>query len=236
MEEEIYPEVDDYVAYVQTFLARPYQPLNSLTGSHEYGASLFAGFIRGLPDGLEILDGTWAEAYSLGVEVALDKNLAAFGSPGLIPSLARFWSLAAHPEDGWPDGALYKKSGAPLVSGHLASLPETASPNTGELPGRFGATLFLVDKSILPSVAELRSDAETAAFTASLSMAGSPTAGQPFQAGKTSLAPLGDGLHYLSVVNTSPTAGGENFYLSLEKPHGEKSQGSGGCFLESLKR
>ncbi|TAL17981.1 hypothetical protein EPN96_03395 [bacterium] len=240
MEEEIFPDVNDYTKYVSVFLAAPYQPLFTLNGLHEYGASIFAGYVRFMSEGLEALVGVMSDAYPLGVEEALRKNIGIYSGDSLEDAVTKFWSMAANPSGYWPDGGLYETDYAPKVADSVVRLPYSTSAPGGRAPGRFGANLFTLDTSVLPAPVTLNPKSAEGDMRFAL-VAGDSANARVANQDEILLAPPGGGgeTAYGAVVNVSANGGPLDYKLTIgEKPGsaGGSGGGGGGCFLEALRR
>jgi hypothetical protein len=147
MEEICYPEINDYIAFVKLFLADPQLPLGSAAGNREYGAAIFPGFLWLNYGEASIWKAVFENAFASGVENALSAALTGNGNPPLADVLAMFWSLAAHPEDAWPDGQMYYDAQNPpqmlneIIYGSQ-ELPRFISTTVWNAPDRFGTNLF----------------------------------------------------------------------------------------------
>ncbi|TAL16400.1 hypothetical protein EPN96_09720 [bacterium] len=240
MEEEAYPEINDYASYVTKFLTAPQLPLFYFEsgGVHQYGAAIFMGWVRLMSPGQETLLGILNEAYPQGLEPSIRKYVSLYSGDTLEDSVAKFWSLAIHPWDKWPDGALYVSAtyGAPRIYADIASTPDSFDPPVGKAPGRFGANLYTVAPALLPIEVSLKPDDSSEELTLALSAYGSSAVTLP-DLSLPLVPPEGGGAPaYAAVVNTSPGEGTAYYRFILGTPEGLGGGGSGGgCFLEALR-
>jgi len=142
MEEIIHPEVNDYASFVREFLAFPEDSITLADGEREYGAAIFPGYLWLLHGGAARWREIFNRAFELGVEGAIETALAEGDEPPLAEVVTAFWSAAAHPEDTWPDGLLYRSNFAPRLFQPAEALPYEFSPAFTLAPDRFGANLF----------------------------------------------------------------------------------------------
>ncbi|MDF1553918.1 MAG: hypothetical protein P1P84_12690 [Deferrisomatales bacterium] len=254
LEEVTFPEVDDYIAYVNGFLAQPHVALNSLDGLHEYGAAVFAGYIWRLYGGAHLLRAVYENAYGLEVEPALRAALSDRGAGALEDVLAGFWARAAEPSTVfWPDADQFVPA-APLAT--VTSVPATVYPTSRTRPGRFGANVIRLAADTLPAAVGME-------WTdpAQWRLAAQPESGTgvgiatPEQALLVEIGATDDaGYATLAVVNVSPGDGAKPYAVeiggdgaidatvqwreSAELPPVATggSGGDGGCFLRTLGR
>lgn len=242
VEEVSFPEVDDYVPYVDGFLAHPHWPLNALDGLHEYGAALFAGYLWGRYGGAELLREVGESVRDLELEPALRAALGARGAGPLEDVVAAFWAAAAAPSPAdWPDAERFR---AAARLAEVPSLPRAVAPTAATRPGRFGANLVRLAAATLPVAAEL-SWADPAAEWRLASRPGSGGAAAvlaPAPSAAVTVAGDGGGRPVLlAVVNTAAGEGDRDYTLQLGEessggsPFGS-GDGGGGCFLGSLSR
>jgi hypothetical protein len=241
MEEEVYPEINDYTGYVTQFLTTPQLPLYYFAsgGVHQYGAAIFTGWVRLMSPGQETLLGVLNEAYPEGLEPSLRKYIHLYSGDTLEDSVTKFWSLAIHPWDKWPDGALFVSStyGAPRIYADITSTPASFDPPAGKAPGRFGANLYTIAPELLPSEASLRPDDASEELSLGLSAYGSSVAVLPDLSSPLALPEASIWASYAAVVNTSSEEGVAYYRFTLGVPEsggGGGGSGGGGCFLEAL--
>lgn len=141
MEELCEPESNEYIPYIQRFLAAPARSLMAADGEREYGAALFASYLWLRYGGAGLWQAISLDGYQSGVEAALRGQLAARGHD-LDQTIAAFWALAAHPEDAWPEGAAYYPEDRSRMYRVLGALPTSTQVASSEAPARFGASLF----------------------------------------------------------------------------------------------
>ncbi len=232
MEEVVTPDVDDYVTYVQRFLSRPEEPLNSQDGLHEYGAAIFPGFLWLRYGATDLWIDVFSNAFDEGLESALRTALDVRQGESLEDAVAAFWSLAAHPEDFWPDGEQFRAPAVPSLARAASTLPlsYTSSPSTA--PGRFGANLFRLDRApetlgvtftpVNPATARL---AVSRAGSSEIEVVDAPE-------GRTDIRVSGEAPALLAMVNVGESP--LDFSLLVEGPDGGGSGGSGGCFVSAL--
>ncbi len=250
MEEVVAPDVDDYVTYVRRFLAAPEEPLGGTDGLREYGASIFAGYLWLRHGAQDLWIDVFSHAFADGLEPALRAALRARGAPALEDVVAAFWSLAAHPEDLWPDGTLYHTSSAPRLSREADGLPLAYTSSPYSAPGRWGANLFRIESVPGSMSVELSTPVPAAARvavshqgSAEVTVLESPTEGTPsvVDTGRES-APV-----YVAVVNAAGSSTELDYTLDMGAaglPGGsqggdwERTDGGsgGGCFVNTLSR
>ncbi|GAB6063082.1 hypothetical protein JCM30394_18120 [Deferrisoma palaeochoriense] len=215
MEEVVTPDVDDYVTYVKEFLSHPEEPLNSQDGLREYGAAIFPGFLW-LRHGADLWVDVFSRAYEEGLEAVLDEALEAQAGTTLADTVAAFWSLAAHPEDFWPDGAEYRSTGVPRLSRDAAVLPLDYSTGFSSAPGRFGANLFRLPVTGT-SLTVLFQPTSPGQARLAVSREGDPSAAvTDLSEGTRSVSvPGGDGPAYVALVNLGEA--GLNYSVAFEE-------------------
>ncbi|MDF1551800.1 MAG: DUF6055 domain-containing protein [Deferrisomatales bacterium] len=221
MEEVCHPEVDDYVTYVQTFLASPEEPLTSVDGLRPYGAAIFPGYLWLRHGGPATWRETFQTAYAYGLEAALDGALRARGSPPLADTVAAFWALAAHPDTTWPDGPEYRSGVSPWSALPVPSLPFAASATAATAPGRWGAHWFSLAAADLPLSLDLPSAQVGSAWRAALAVPdGGPDAAVgtlPAGGGITLGTRLPSGTAQLALVNVSAAEGSATYSLRVSQ-------------------
>ena len=218
MEEVVAPDVDDYVTYVQKFLAAPDEPLGSQDGLREYGAAIFPGYLWLRHGGPGLWIDVFAHAFQEGLEPALRAALGARDEPPLEDVVAAFWTLAAHPEDTWPDGALFRSSSfSPRLTRSADTLPLEYASSWSTAPGRFGANLFRVEGAP-PAVVASLSKAEPVPSRLALSRGGKTAVWvvDPGEAPEV-VQPGNGGALYVAVVNVGPSADAFDYTLSLNE-------------------
>ncbi|WP_169709404.1 hypothetical protein [Deferrisoma camini] len=246
MEEVVTPEVDDYVTYVREFLAHPEDPLNSQDGLHEYGAAIFPGFLWLRYDGPDFWIEVFSRAYDEGLEVVLDDALLARAGVPLGDAIATFWTLAAHPEDFWPDGERFRAPAVPSLARTASTLPLTYASSSSSAPGRYGANLFRAESA--PSGLEV-SFSSPNPVTARLAFSrGGGAFRQVVEVseGDTRVDIPGSGPLYVAVMNEDSsdleyslgivpqTSSSASQPSSDTTPEAASAGASGGCFLTVL--
>ncbi len=235
MEEVVAPDVDDYVTYVRSFLASPDDPLGSPDGLREYGASIFPGYLWLRYGAQDLWIDVFSHAFEQGLEPALRAALTGQGAPSLEDVVAAFWSLAAHPEDLWPDGALYRTSSAPRLARASPALPLEFTSSWSTAPARYGANLFRVDTAS-EAVDVSVGTPNPVPVRVALSRGGKDTV--EIVEGTTEPAGVnlpGEGPLYVAVVNVSPTPSDMDYSLQVDTADARSaSSGSGGCFLGTV--
>ena len=250
VEEVTFPEVDDYVTYVDEFLAQPHVALNSLDGLHEYGAAVFAGYVWGLHGGADLIRAVYENAYASELEPALRAALSARGAGQLEDVVAAFWARAADPSTAiWPDANQFR-SAASLAT--VATLPATVVPTTSTRPGRFGANVIRLAADTLPTTVGMEW-IDPAAVWRLAARPGSGTAVDIATPGQASAVAIhggdGSGFAYLVVVNASPANGAQHYAVEIggdgviddtvqwreaaEVPPAASSSSSGGGFFDT---
>lgn len=144
MEEICEPAADDYIQYVKNFLRQPTQSLTSSDGLHEYGAAIFAGYLWLEYGGPSLWQDILISLFEKGVESAIREALSKRDMPTFEQVVTRFWSLCAHPQDIWPDGAYFLSDDVQPV------LNVNIFPYSSQqlLPERYGASLFKFPQTI----------------------------------------------------------------------------------------
>jgi len=248
MEEVVTPDVDDYVTYVRKFLAHPEAPLNSQDGLHEYGAAIFPGFLWLRYGGADFWNEVFSRAYDKGLETVLDEALLARAGVPLADAVAAFWTLAAHPEDFWPDGERFRATRAPVLARSVSTLPLTYASSSSSAPARYGANLFRAESA--PSGVDV-SFSSPHPVTARLAFSrGGESLPQVVEVseGDTRVDIPGSGPLYVAVMNEAssdleyslgvvPQASSSGSQPGSETTSEAASSGaSGGCFLTVLWR
>ncbi|GAB4262235.1 MAG: hypothetical protein Kow0092_12460 [Deferrisomatales bacterium] len=256
MEEVCQPQVDDYAAYVQYFLATPEEALNSTDGLREYGAAIFAGYLWLYHGGEALWRETFRNAFAEGLERALDGALTGAGRPTLDQVVPAFWSLAAHPEDAWPDGEAFRAGGGPKLLLSSSELPLVVATSSADAPGRYGANLVRIDRfeGVLEGgIPQSDPGAEWRLAVSAEDTGAAEVFAPPVGEGTVPLWGDGSRPTYIAVVNISAGAGSDTSYRAYralftgpdggadpaasaaESPSGEASSGGGGgCFLRTL--
>jgi hypothetical protein len=243
MEEVCEPDSNDYVTYVRSFLSHPEAALTSTDGLREYGAAIFPGFLWLRRGGAGFWQEVFTAGFGSGLEAALDEALLRRGFHGLGETVAAFWSLAAHPEDTWPDGAQFQSSGAPTLLRSISQYPAEVSTTSLTAPGRFGASLLRLPAS--PSTLSLRLTSLGSpgakllvASSARLSSQEPECLSPPASGDPVTYTAPGAEERYLALVNASATDSPAPYRLALgepsQTPEPGSGGGSGGCFLASL--
>jgi len=245
MEEVCEPQVDDYVAFVRELLSAPERPLFAMDGRREYGAAIFPGYLWLRHGGAGVWRETFEGAGAMGLEPALEAALAASGV-GLAEAVGRFWSLAGHPEDLWPDGARYRSGSSPALLLAGSGLPVSLETTDRTAPGRFGANLLRLRAGAGPLEVEWESSSPAGAVVGSSRAGSAAAAVAPAEEGTATIdGPFPSGDVFLALVNVSPDEGPLRYRTVLrdggspgaageplaEAPGGG---GSGGCFLRTL--
>lgn len=242
MEEVCVPEADQYLSDVMHFLAHPEEPLTRLNGSHEYGASIFPGYLWLQHGGPEVWQETFKSAWDVGLEGSLGAVLAARGS-SLSREVSAFWVAAAHPEDFWPDGQAFYTPFAPAIHYAAEQLPAELSASVYSAPGRFGANLIRLSGLPGKVTVEILGADEAEAWALAASSRGlSASEGLPSEGRGLTLQSLEGEDQYLAVVNLGE---GRRVFRAVLSPAVEPTGGgptapktkvgeSGGCFLDSL--
>ncbi len=235
MEEVVAPDVDDYVTYVRSFLASPDAPLGSPDGLREYGAAIFPGYLWLRYGAQDLWIDVFSNAFEQGLEPALRDALKSQGAPSLEDVVAAFWSLAAHPEDFWPDGALYRTSSAPRLARSTPALPLAFTSSWSTAPARYGANLFRVDAAS-EAVGVSVNTANPVPVRVALSRGGHETVEIVEGAGESAVVNVpGEGPLYAAVVNVSQAPADLDYSLRVEAAGGgSSSSDSGGCFLNTV--
>ncbi|NOY44465.1 MAG: hypothetical protein GXP50_03295 [Deltaproteobacteria bacterium] len=231
MEEVVTPDVDDYVTYVRDFLARPEAPLSSQDGLHEYGAAIFPGFLWLRYGGADLWVDVFSRAYEGGLETVLDDTLQARAGVALADTVAAFWTLAAHPEDFWPDGERFRATTAPDLARTVSALPLSFTSSSATAPGRFGANLFRAGSA--PTGVRV---VFSSPFPATVRLAfsrGGEALPQVVEAseGEARVDIPGSGPLYVAVMNEASSELGYSLEMT---PEISSSEASGGCFLKVL--
>ena len=245
MEEVCEPEVDDYVTYVRSFLSAPEEPMTSTNGVREYGAAIFPGYLWMRHGGPDLWVDVFSHALAEGLEPAIRGALAAQGGPELEDSVAAFWSLAAHPEDFWDDGAQFRTSSAPRLVRSAAAPPVAYSTSATTAPGRFGANLVSLEYAPASMGAEF---APLSPGSARIAVSGAGDAGvsvtELVSGSNVVETGSGGGGLYIAVVNTTGTEGDLAYSIELtsETTSGGVTVGAssgggggGGCFISTLR-
>jgi len=232
MEEVVAPDVDDYVTYVRKFLAAPQEPLAGTGGLREYGASIFAGYLWLRYGAQDLWIDVFSHAFAKGLEPALRAALVARSAPSLEDVVAAFWSLAAHPEDFWADGAQFRTSSAPRLVRSAATLPLAYATSAATAPGRFGANLVSVEYAPASVGAEF---APVSPGSARIAVSGAGDEGVTVAelvsgSNVVETGSAGGGL-YIAVVNTSGTDGDMAYSIEFTS----ESTSGGGCFISTLR-
>lgn len=240
MEEVCCPDVDDYVAFVREFLSRPELPLHSRSGSREYGAGIFPGYLWLRHGGARLWQRIFEDAYVVGLEQSLDSSLREGSGISFQTALARFWALAAHPEDTWPDGRRFCGENTPGFLTADAEEPLKVSATSQDAPARFGANLLRFKVSRSPVTVDLHSG-ESIEWQLSLSARGRSDAHEvlTFQSGNSVEFDAEPGaVFHLALVNVSSDRG--QAYRAVIRgaewvPESQEGVGrAGGCFLQSF--
>lgn len=199
METVCEPDVDDYIQYIQAFLAQPHRGITYANGKREYGAAMFAGYLWLEYGGPRLWQDIFKRAFEKGVEQAIQDALSKRNLPSLEDVVARFWTLSGHPENTWPDGARFLPDDNQSIH-RIDILPHQSEL---VLPERFGARLFRFSDTV--DRLEIRLDALPLEndVKIGLSLAGSSRAFvlQMTEA-VTSVTGLLDNHMYLALVNT----------------------------------
>lgn len=244
VEELFAPEVDDYVSFVRSFLETPERSLSLMDGRREYGAAIFPGYLWLRRGGADL----WAEAFSgafaQGLESSLDAALRRRDA-SLVYAVAEFWSLAAHPEDLWPDGGRYRSVTAPRFLAAVEGVPAERHASGATAPRRLGASLLRLDAPRQDLAAELWATSPGSRWLLGLSANGSGYV-EVVEVGPGDgpyvLEVAADEGAFLAVVNVSAQEGSSDFRLELTRasaelvdgPAGRDGAGGGGCFLRAL--
>ncbi len=245
MEEVCEPQVDDYVTYVRSFLSTPEEPMRSTNGVREYGAAIFPGYLWLRHGGPDLWVDVFSHALAEGLEPAIRASLAARDGTVLEDAVAAFWSLAAHPEDFWTDGAQFRTSSAPRLVRSAATLPVAYATSAATAPGRFGANLVSVEYAPASVEAEY---APVSPGSARVAVSGAGDAGVTVAelvsgSNVVETGSAGGGL-YIAVVNTSGTEGDIAYSIEFtsETTSGGvtvgasgEGGGGGGCFISTLR-
>ncbi|MDM8517432.1 hypothetical protein QUF76_14635 [Desulfobacterales bacterium HSG16] len=249
MEEICEPDANDYAEYVRDFLARPDKSITTFDGNREYGASVYCGYLWMKYGGASLWQTVFENASSDGLEDSIDSALSQSGGPSFYRSVAEFWSFAAHPEDTWPDGALYKSSSAPEISQTVNAIPSDFSVKRFS-PDRLGAYLIKLDKTIeKPAGLTISNVSSDSAWIAAMSAEDvtDPITKELKPGIERNLSYSGSD-SYIAIVNVSETQGSQNFDLGIDEgdvndlPDNDNScdgdntdsgGGSSGCFIDS---
>lgn len=212
IEEICEPDSDDYIQYIKKFLETPSESLTGSNGKHEYGAAMFAGYLWLKKGGPELWQDILIAQFEKGVESAVNDALVARKQGTFKESVAEFWTLAAHPEDTWPDGALYPPS-LPFFQ-EVTTLPFSSGNLLAEV---YGAKLFRLPETVdRLEVKPLNAD-PSLEFLVAASRKGEaravlyPWTGEPFQINGL----LGKNL-YLALVNVSDAEATLNLALEIQ--------------------
>ncbi len=244
MEEVCVPEADQYISYVMHFLAHPEEPLAQRDGSHEYGAAIFPGYLWIEHGGPEVWQETFRDALTLGLEEALESALADRGAT-LRGAVSAFWTVAAHPEDLWPDGPAFYSPFAPAIHHAAEVLPAELPASVYTAPGRFGANLIRLSGPTGKIAVEITGTDGEGAWTVASSSPGMAIPEVLELRGESPVfGPARGEEQYVAVVNVAPEEGRRAFRAVLtaadqptKEPEDTPGQGgvrSGGCFLEAL--
>lgn len=200
IEEICEPDSDDYIQYIQNFLETPSESLTGSNGKHEYGVAMFAGFLWLKKGGPGLWQDILMAQFEKGVETALNNALVARKQGTFKESVAEFWSLAAHPQDTWPDGALYPPS-LPFFQ-EVTPLPFNGQNILAEI---YGAKLFRLPGTVETLEIRLSGLDLSQSFMVSASLEGQdqaqiiPWTGEPLE-----IHGFLDKSLFLAVVNVSP--------------------------------
>ncbi|TLN23641.1 hypothetical protein FDZ71_02605, partial [bacterium] len=215
MEDELFPDVNDYVYFVASeFLANPALALNTFDGAHEYGAAIFAGYVKKLCGSTLPFTEIAPEAFSTSMESALRNKVQACSSDTFENEVAKFWALAAHPADTWPDGAFYASGllGSKIKS--IGYVPYSYAPSSLGMPEKYGASLFSVSNPILPNRYSLSEMPTGADALVAVSAKGSSTA-KIVARTEAMEKPAGTNNLYMAVVNASPSVPSLSYVLGV---------------------
>jgi len=141
MEDVIYPEINDYVEYVNNFMANPEESLTSMNGLREYGASAFVGYLWDNYGDAPLVQNSMLRILDLGVEGAVESVLSENGDPMFHEVVAFFWTFAAAPDGVWADGDLFMPA---LPARSASALPFEFSSNGLSAPQRYGANIIKI--------------------------------------------------------------------------------------------
>ena len=237
LEEVVHPSVDDYIPYVQDFLQHPELSLNSLNGYREYGASIFAGYLWTGHEQSKIWDMIFLTAFDDGLEKAIDNAIYALSGLTLNQEVASFWTLAAHPEDFWPDGKKYNSASGPVIYQTVYGLPSSFTPPLYDTPGRFGAHIYQIND--YKDTLGIKLDSSYRWSIGISSNDSNQTSVTDTQSGAASFSyrnAWGDKT-YIAVVNTSNNIWDADYTISLGEPvepdKVEIGADSGGCFINT---
>ncbi len=222
MEELCWPEVNDYVAYVGEVLSNPGLPLTHGDGVRDYGMAILAGHLWRRYGGADLWNAVFRNAFGLGLEPAIEAALSERGAPSFPDILAEFWSLAAHPEDAWPDGALYLAAASPGRFQSEAAPPLIASVAPVDAPGRYGAHLFRFPDMERPIQMILLETGPDARWRFGFSTGGEETARvYAPAAGSAAIRYAGEGTVYGAMVNVSGVEGQQPYRAAFGHPDGD---------------
>jgi len=251
-EEITFPEVNDYFGYISYFLSNPEESISYNGGLENslrvYGAAIFPGYLwlneggyggAGEHPGSDLIRVVFENAYSLGVETAIDSYLRSSIDYTLEDAVTEFWALVTHPEDFWPDGFHYS---VPTYVATVKSVPAEFMPSSSMIPDRLGANLYRVKRTELPYVIDFAPESsDLRGWTMTVSCGGDSSY-DDFNPAALPLAvnPCAGDYTYVSFVNisNSPESYAVGFGKEVDYPITSTGGGGGGggCFIEALMR
>src|SRR3954454_20933332 len=198
MEDKVYPAVNDYLRYVESWVTNAHQPLTAFpsTNLKGYGSAVWNHWLDHR-FGSPLVRGAWEQSLGAGdfAPAAYGAAVTAAGGAGFSDEFARFAAAVAEwnaPGSGFPD--------------HYPDVPRDASLPVGSQVDRLAVphTTFALFDVPIPAAPTIR-------LTATLP---SGTAGAVALVGRTGADPAGGAV----TTNLTPMASGGTAAVSLEDP------------------